>query len=195
MEIDHIPGYSKEARLIDLQKANGFALFLFLPVILLYGVPFYLIWGQDGLMLMNLKELFKEIPLVSVIGAVLITIVGIILHELIHGVTWSLFAKNGFKSIKFGFLLKMLTPYCHCKEPLYVWQYIIGGLMPALLLGVLPCIYAWWNGSFGMLLFAIFFTVSAAGDFMIVRLIWGEDKQHLVLDHPSEAGCFIYKRD
>ena len=40
-----------------------------------------------------------------------------------------------------------------------------------------------------------FFTVSAAGDFMIVQLIWREDMRSLVLDHPSEAGCFIYKKE
>jgi hypothetical protein len=71
---------------------------------------------------------------------VLIALTGIILHELIHGITWAKYTKDGFKSIRFGVLWKFLTPYCHCKEPLLVKHYIIGdyasyclGAFPALL--------------------------------------------------------------
>ncbi|QIH35635.1 DUF3267 domain-containing protein [Sphingobacterium sp. DR205] len=130
----------------------------------------------------------------SALLGVLVVVIGVVVHELIHGITWSCYIKNGFRSIKFGVLMKMLTPYCHCKEPLRVKQYIIGALMPSIILGIIPIIYAWFSGNTNILLFAIFFTASAAGDFMIVQLIWREDMRSLVLDHPSEAGCFIYKK-
>ncbi|NPE44858.1 MULTISPECIES: DUF3267 domain-containing protein [Sphingobacterium] len=131
----------------------------------------------------------------SALLGVLVIAIGVAVHELIHGITWSCYTKNGFRSIKFGVLMKMLTPYCHCKEPLRVRQYIIGALMPSIILGIIPIMYAWYSGNIHILLFAIFFTVSAAGDFMIVQLIWREDMRSLVLDHPSEAGCFIYKKE
>jgi hypothetical protein len=41
---------------------------------------------------------------------VLIATIGIILHELIHGITWAKYTKDGFKSIRFGVLWKFLTP-------------------------------------------------------------------------------------
>lgn len=195
MEIASIPGYRKEERFIDLYKANVFALFLFVPVILLYTLPFYLIWGQQDGPFVFVIDMLEITSITSVLIGILVVILGIIAHELIHGITWVCYTEKGFKSIKFGILMKMLTPYCHCKEPLLVRQYIVGALMPFIILGLIPAIYAWYSGNVNILLFAIFFTVSAAGDFMIVQLIWREDMRNLVLDHPSEAGCFIYKKD
>jgi hypothetical protein len=120
-------------------------------------------------------------------------LLGILIHELIHGITFSFFAKTGFKAINFGVLWKMLTPYCHCKEPLLVKHYIIGGIMPAFILGFLPFMYSLLFGNLVLLIFAIFFTVAAFGDFYIIYLLRNENKNSLVLDHPSEVGCFVYK--
>ena len=195
MEMESLSGYVKEERFIDLYKANIFALFLFIPIILLYTLPFYLIWGRNENPFVFIKNILEITSLSSALLGVLVVIIGVVVHELIHGITWSCYTKNGFRSIKFGVLMKMLTPYCHCKEPLRVRQYIIGALMPSIILGIIPIMYAWYSGNIHILLFAIFFTVSAAGDFMIVQLIWREDMRSLVLDHPSEAGCFIYKKE
>lgn len=195
MEMESLSGYVKEERFIDLYKANIFALFLFIPIILLYTLPFYLIWERNENPFVFIKNMLEITSLSSALIGVLIVVIGVVVHELIHGITWSCYTKNGFRSIKFGVLLKMLTPYCHCKEPLRIRQYIIGALMPSIILGIIPIIYAWYSGNIHILLFAIFFTVSAAGDFMIVHLIWREDMRSLVLDHSSEAGCFIYKKE
>ncbi|KKX48456.1 MULTISPECIES: DUF3267 domain-containing protein [Sphingobacterium] len=192
MEQNLLENYIKEIRTIDLAKANIFSLLLFIPIILVYGLPFYLIWGELDFIGLFVES-FKENPLFS-IAIVIVLLAGIVVHELIHGATFALFAKHGFKSIKFGILLKMLTPYCHCKEPLRVKEYIVGAIMPAIILGLLPGIIAIFIGNVFLLIFAIFFTGAAAGDFMIINLIWKEDKDTMVLDHPSEAGCFIFKK-
>ena len=42
----------------------------------------------------------------------------IVVHELIHGFTWGMFAQSKLKAISFGFIWQYLTPYCTCKEPL-----------------------------------------------------------------------------
>lgn len=101
---------------------------------------------------------------------------------------------QGFKSIKFGILWKMLTPYCHCREALNVKQYIIGAFTPAIFLGIVPSLVAIATGNFGLLIFGIFFTVSAGGDFLVINLIRKENSTDLVQDHPSEAGCYIYRK-
>ena len=119
--------YKKEKMTINVYWGNVFAILLFIPTILIFGLPFYFIWKD--------KYHFEEFswsnlsvgPLPALIFFVLV-ILGIIAHELIHGITWAIFTKNGFKSIKFGIMLKMLTPYCHCKEPLKVNQYALGGI-------------------------------------------------------------------
>ena len=48
----------------------------------------------------------------------------IFVHELIHGITWAVFAKKGRKAISFGFIPQYLTPYCTCNEPLKKGEYI-----------------------------------------------------------------------
>ena len=186
--------YKKEKLTIDLVWANLFALLILIPIVLVFGVPYYLIWNPT----FDIKNLLDGIGPqgVGLVFAMIfgIFMLGIVVHELIHGITWALFTKNGFKSIKFGVLWKMLTPYCHCKEPLTVRQYIIGAITPAIFLGFIPSIIAIIVGNLGMLIFGMFFTMAAAGDFLIINLIRKEDKDDFVQDHPSEAGCFIYRK-
>lgn len=192
-----LENYEKQLLKIDLVKANLFALFAMIPIVVLYAAPFYLIW-KTKFTLVNFKAYFDQ-HLITNLSLflflnVVVLILGITLHEFIHGFTWSRFTKKGFKSIKFGVLWKMITPYCHCKEPLKVKEYIMGAIMPFIILGFIPFIIALFLGNIFVLLFAIVFTTSALGDFMIINLLRKEDKNALVLDHPTEAGCYIYKK-
>ena len=112
--MDEFENFIKEKKIIDLEKGNIYSIFGIISIAILYVVPFYLFW-KEKFTLRYLKELLIGIELnyniLIIIFIVIATIIiGIILHELIHGVTWAIFAKNGFKSIKFGILLKMLTP-------------------------------------------------------------------------------------
>jgi hypothetical protein len=195
--MDKIEGYKKELLTVDLMKANLYGAVAIVPVMAVYAILFYLLW-HDSFSKVALRNFIIEHNLGIVgntISILLIMTIGIIAHELIHGITWAGYAKNGFKSIKFGVLWKMLTPYCHCSEPLKVKHYIIGAVMPAVILGFLPFIYSLFTGNILWLFWSIFFTISAVGDFLIVKLLIKEKKDDLVLDHPSEVGCFIYRKD
>jgi len=194
----NIENYKKELLTFDLVKINLYGIFAFIPVIIIYGIPYYYLWHQT-MTIESLKKLVISTNLVDYsflfsFSILIILIIGIILHELIHGITFSFFAKKGFKSIKFGVIWKMLTPYCHCKEPLLVKQYVIGGIMPAIILGFLPFVYSLIFGNLFWLIFAFFFTIAAIGDFIIIFMLRNEDKNSMVLDHPSEVGCFVYRR-
>ncbi len=185
----------KEKHIIDIAKANGYGLLAFPVFTALYLVPYILVWG-DRFKFSYIKENFNGIEFgIGTFSLFIILVVGIVLHELIHGITWAVFAKRGFKSIKFGFMVKMLTPYCHCKEPLKVKHYVLGAIMPAIILGFIPAIIAIAIGSFKLLLFAIFFSVAAIGDFMIIYLIRKEPKNSYIQDHPSEADYYVYKEE
>jgi hypothetical protein len=48
--------------------------------------------------------------------ALVVVIAGGVVHELIHGFFYALFAKNKFRSIKFGIKLKYGVAYCMCTE-------------------------------------------------------------------------------
>jgi hypothetical protein len=192
-----IKGYKKELLTFDLMKANLYAIVAIIPVLILYGVPFFLLW-RNSFSKMALKSFIDNHNLGiwgNAISILLVMTIGIIAHELIHGITWARYTKNGFKSITFGVLWKMLTPYCHCSEPLKVKHYITGAIMPAIILGFLPFVYSLFTGNALWLLFGIFFTMSAVGDLMIVNLVRKEDMNSLVLDHPSEVGCYVFRKE
>lgn len=118
--------------------------------------------------------------------------VGIVLHELIHGITWMTASQLPFKQMKFGFQLKTLTPYAHCTVPIKKTAYVIGTMMPAVVLGFIPFLYSLYSGNGWILIFGILFTFAAVGDFLIVWLIRSVEWNALVEDHPEHAGCYVY---
>ncbi|WP_285269605.1 DUF3267 domain-containing protein [Kaistella rhinocerotis] len=105
-----------------------------------------------------------------------------------------MYARKGLKSVKFGILWKMLTPYCHCKEPLKIRHYIIALLAPFIILGIIPGIISLFTGNLILLVFGIVFSGAAAGDLMIYQLIKKENPDDFVQDHPTEAGYTIFKQ-
>lgn len=142
---------------------------LVVSALVLYGI-FFLIWDYPDWFykekLIEVMDQFRTNYLMFM-GAL---IVGIVVHELIHGLTWAMYAKTGFKSISFGVMWKMLTPYCHCSEPLKVSHYSIGALMPLIVLGILPSIAAICLKSLFWLTMGVVFIAAAAGLDQIVGL-------------------------
>lgn len=186
----NLENYHQEAKIIDLMKANLVALKYLIFFGIIFSVPFLLIWKNDfSLALFNSESHFIKFsfPLIAMI-------LGIIVHELIHGMFFALFATKGIKAIKFGILWKMMTPYCHCKEPLKIKHYTIALLAPFVLLGIIPAVVSLFNGNFFLLVFGILFSGMAAGDLMIYHLIKKENPENYVQDHPSEAGYFIFRK-
>ena len=184
----NLENYNQEKKTIDLMKANLVALKYFAFFALIFGLPYYLIWGINLSELKSGNIIFRAfIPLIALF-------LGIIIHELIHGVFFAKYAERGFKSIKFGILWKTLTPYCHCKEPLKIKEYIVALLAPLIILGILPAIIGLSIGNIALLIFGIFFSGAAAGDIMIYQLIKKENPEDYVQDHPSEAGYFIFRK-
>lgn len=112
--MEQLENYRKVKLTIDLVWANIFGVIILIPIALIYGIPYYFIWG-NGFTKEGLKESVASTSPWYFLLVVLFFMVGIVLHELIHGLTWARYTSHGFKSIKFGVLWKMLTPYCHCK--------------------------------------------------------------------------------
>ena len=161
-------------------EINKFSLRFVVIILALTIVPFTLIWGWN--------TLFSKPPFLELF---ILFILGIMIHELIHGITWACCAKNSFRSIKFGFLWEGLMPYCHCKESLPVKQYIIGAALPTIILGILPAIYALCTGNILALWFSVVLLFGGAGDAMIIRKLWPLDHNMQIMDHPSKPGFYI----
>ena len=179
------------------RQANLYQLLLALPVLLFDGVPYMLIWCELGgswtecrlsLMRLNMTVIqnVMNIPLWLFLVPVAI-VAGIVFHELLHGIVMAAFAKNGWKSVSFGFNVQAFAPYAHCREPLSPNAYRLTLVAPGILLGDIPVLVGWCTGNILFLFFGILFTLSAAGDIIIFwmsRNITGG----MLQDHSEKIG-------
>lgn len=182
-------GYTMTNLTIGIVKANVFVLLLTIPVVAI-GVLLFA-WR-------NPISLLTPTPQGSLLFIVLFVVL-IVVHELIHGLTWSLFSEHHFKDIEFGFMKEFLTPYCTCRVPLSKGHYILGALMPCIVLGILPTALGILLGSHLLFWIGIVMILSAGGDIMIVVKVLAHKseeglKEILVYDHPTQAGSVILER-
>lgn len=181
-EMPLVEGYVAEKRTISLLWANILSIGI-IVVLLAVGIfLMHILWPDTQFI----------IPQSRLLILLILIVVGIVVHELIHGITWIIATHKDFSHLSFG-IMKM-SPYCHIDVPMQKRQYVVGALMPMLLLGVLPAILALAIGSWFWLLIGILFITAAAGDLMIVWVIRKEPNDTLVYDHPSEGGCYVYHK-
>ncbi len=181
-------GYKKTDLTIGIVKANLVVLLIAIPVVAV------------GMLLFAWKNSMAAppVPQRALLLAVLILVL-IVVHELIHGITWSLFTERHFKDIEFGFMKEYLTPYCTCLVPLSKKHYLLGALMPGLLLGLIPTALGILLGSPLLFWTGIVMLLSAGGDLMIVMKLLAFKKQNestevLIYDHPTQAGSVIFEK-
>ena len=182
-------GYKKTNLTIGIVKANLFVLLLAIPVVAI-GVLLF-VWR-------NPIGLLRPTPYGSLWFIVLFVLL-IVVHELLHGLTWSLFSEHHFKDIDFGFMKEYLTPYCTCAVPLPKSHYILGALMPCIVLGIIPVALGILLGSHLWFWTGIIMILSAGGDLLIVWKVLRfkkrpESQEVLIYDHPTQVGSVIFER-
>jgi hypothetical protein len=117
-------------------------------------------------------------------------VLGIAAHELVHAVGWKLAGGLRWRDLSFGIDRKTFSPYCHARVPMRAAAYRIGAVLPAVLTGVVPiAVGLIWAEPMWVLIGAFLFS-AAIGDFIVLWVIRGVPAQALVLDHPSNAGCY-----
>lgn len=92
-----------------------------------------------------------------------------------------------------------LTPFCTCTTPLLKNHYILGALMPCIVLGIFPTAIGILLGSHLLFWIGIVMILSAGGDIMIVWKVLTFKKQDLskeilIYDHPIQAGSVIFEK-
>lgn len=174
-------GYSCSVGTISVLKTNVMAIVTAGPFALLVFFLYFLVWGSMA----------WNVGLLHILVFFLGMVVSIPVHEFIHGFTWHLFCKNSWQSIHFGVMWDTLTPYCHCKEPLTFKGYVLGGIMPFLVLGLgisalgialkLPLLLSWG-----------IFNILAAGGDTTICLMLRSHRHSLLLDHPKDCGFVAF---
>lgn len=177
-------GYTEHDLTTGPVFANIMAIVLMLPFVILFGALFS---SQNG----SVSEEFRLSDLCVFLAVCLVLILA---HEFIHGVSWAAFSKNHWKSISFGFIARYGMPYCCCSEALQKWQYMVGTLMPTLILGVLPAIISIFTGSVFLLSIGEVMILGGGGDFIIVLklLFFRSHTGSLFIDHPYQCGVVAF---
>lgn len=165
---------------ISMARANVIVLFIMIPAAILQIAIFSFVHGTEK---MNSTSNFLLLFVFMTLG--------VVVHELIHGITWMVFGRKPLSAIKFGFQVKSLTPYAHLKEPVEVNAYRIGAFMPGLILGIMVYVFSLLLGDTNLFWFSLIHTSASGGDWLILWLIRDVKAGTLVEDHPSNAGCYV----
>ncbi len=172
---------------VSILRMNLIALGVILPVFAF--LFFYFRWHWESFILK--LQSFSSIKIVGyVVLFFVLYLIAIVLHELIHGVFFARYAKNGFRSVKFGVMWQFLAPYCHCKEPIQANHYRITLLMPTILLGFLPLLIGILLGNYILILLACLMILGGSGDFALWWIVRKLPSKTVVYDHPSKIGFF-----
>lgn len=178
-------GYRRVDLVVDVVQANVMAVVVMLPFLAAAAVLFFA--------LNPVGEVY--IPFSGMALWLLAFLVLVVLHEAIHGLTWGLMAPHGFKAIAFGVIWQMLTPYCTCNDGLKRWQYLLGGLMPTLILGFGLAGLATAQGSLWLFSLAEVMILGGGGDFLVVfKMLRHPQKDGAAYyDHPYECGLVVFE--
>jgi len=165
---------------ISMVRANVVVLFITIPVVILQFAIFILLHGME-----NLEPTWNSVVLIVAV------LLGVVIHELMHGISWVFFGHKPFSAIKFGFQWKTFTPYAHLKEPVEVNAYRLGAFLPGFILGILTYILSLAFGNANLFWFSLVHTSAAGGDWLILWLIRNVQAGTQVEDHPTNAGCYV----
>ena len=180
-------GYQQHELLISPIGANVAVLLAAVPLTMLTFALYAAVAGGSP---NRFEFTFDPLVLVAVIAL-------IVVHELIHGFTWGLFSKNHYRDIEFGVIWKCLMPYCTCTAPLKKGPYILGGLMPLMVLGLIPLAYGIVTSTPGVTVVGMLMTLCAGGDVLIVikLLRFRTTASDVVIyDHPTCGGSVVFTR-
>lgn len=166
---------------VSLAAANLRSIVFALPPVVVIFALYLLFWGRPHL----------SLGVGGILIAVGLFLLGIVLHEAIHGVVWAVWGTGSFSTIKFGMNIRALAPYAHATVPMKASAYRLGAFSPAFVLGIIPAIGGLFTGNLAATLFGIIFTAAAAGDFLVLWLIRRLPSDALVGDHPTRAGCIV----
>ena len=180
-------GYKKRELTISIKLANVMAAVIGIPICFMYGYCFYIYNGG----------IRYEYSLTKCILYLVLFLALTVVHEIILGLFWGIFSKNHFKDIEFGYIKEYMTPYCTCLVPLNKAQYILGAIMPGVILGIIPMYISIFTGSFDCFILAAAMTLGAGGDFLIIiKLLFyrSNKKDKVFLDHPTECGLLVFEK-
>ena len=176
-------GYKEKDVTITSGKAMVFGI--------LYALPFVLILGLIyRFSLIERAHLTETGGIMFYITFIIIIAVSVAIHELLHGVGWSISSGRGWGIIRFN--IGAMMPSCACEGIMGKKQYLLGVLMPFMVLGAGSIIFLFvYPGTISILTMAVNF-IAAGADLIIAFNVFKEEQTVLIADHPTEAGYIVF---
>jgi hypothetical protein len=191
MEIQNIFPYENYQQ--REMKLNGFicnilGLVMILVLASVFGFIFYQIWGTLGIQFVSKFGIqfiyYFAFNFLIYLSAFLAFVLA---NEFMAGIYWSKYTE-----VKIKVTIKSLFRFCYCKEPIKIKNYIIGLIIPIIILGIIPLIMGMIYGNILVLGFGIIFISNGAGAIMIMYLLRKEDKNNWIKDMDSTIGLIIF---
>ncbi|MGM0216879.1 DUF3267 domain-containing protein [Enterococcus sp. AZ109] len=158
---------------------------------LLYALPFIVVIGFWFRFVLSKRASLMDIGgMRFFLVFLLIIVVSVIIHEFLHGLGWVLAGKLEWNQINYGFTSMM--PYCACKSPLKKKAYLIGAVLPLMILGLVSLLLLLVIPSTVTLLIALVNFTAAGGDLLIISKVSKEEKNAQIIDHPTKAGYVVF---
>lgn len=156
----------------------------------LYALPFVVVFGfLYRFLLIDRAHLTETVGLSFYIMLLVIIAVSVVIHELLHGIGWSVSSGKGWKVVRFN--INAMMPSCACKAALEKKQYLTGVLTPFAVLGIGSLIFLFLYPGTASLLTMLTNFVAAGADLMIAHNVLKE-RESLIVDHPTEAGYISF---
>jgi hypothetical protein len=134
-----------------------------------------------------LTLLYGMTPVEILIGFAIL----IVLHEGIHALGWKLASGLPWSAFTFGIAWRALSPYCHCKQPMGVIPYRIGGILPLIFTGILPWLIGMATANATITALGTMLIAGAVGDIYVLWTIRNVPASAQLIDHESNAGCVV----
>lgn len=176
-------GYIEYYHIFNNSDSTTHSIILGLPIIILYMSIYFLItntipYFETKIFIITLVFLFLTTPI----------------HEFLHGIGWCIHNKNNSNNIYLYIPLGFADAYCHCSSPLNFKSYIIGSLLPFIILSLTPFILSCAFSS------SLFFYIALAESFgcgsdILNSLNACKHINEIILDYPTDCGFTSYKKN
>lgn len=168
---------------------NILGIVIMIPLLVILGIIFKSTHSIESDLFIDqfIHDFLQSSPLFIIFYIVSIA-AGVICHEFLHGLAFAKFSIQGFKHVKFGFNVKALAPYAHCKVPLKRNYYMLSLVLPGVIIGLIPAAIALILGNLLFYAWSIFFILTAIGDFLLFFRIIFISNKYIISDHPSKVG-------
>ncbi len=143
---------------------------------------FEFLWDRDAL-----ADITKQPG--GWMGAIIVVACSAVIHELLHGFGWNIFARVPWQSISFRPSWRGIGFVACLNVPVPAPAYRASAALPALILGVLPITLGFVTGFGLFVLWGLFFLLECFGDVAMLFATRKVPSRAWVLDHPNKLGC------